>query len=366
MLKKTYVDIDVVTMAKIRIKNVFKTAPRIQFSTSGGKDSACLSNLLYEMCLSGEIDKSKLTVRFIDEEAIYPCIERCVKNWRLKWLSIGVKFDWYCLQFKHFSCFNQLTQEESFILWEEGKPWIREMPKFAIKSHPLLKPRVDRYQQFLERLDKVEGNVALTGVRVAESLQRLNSLASVKKETTVYPIMDWSDNDVWKYIKEKNIEIPEAYMYMYQVGLGKREMRISQFFSVDTAKSLVRMCEFYPELYDKICKREPNAYLAMLYFDTELFRRSKEKGTGYKDDEVDWKAKFFEYYNDPSHFLTKLQKDNRRTITNILLHFSLYMTQKEYKVAYNTLVGGDPKNRTLRSIYVACAQNKAKELKEKK
>ena len=358
MLKKTYIDVDVVTMARTRIRNVFKTAPKIRFSTSGGKDSACLSQLIYEMCLSGEIDKSKLAIDFIDEEAIYPCIERCVKNWRMKWLSIGVEFNWYCIPCRHFSCFNQLSQEESFILWEPNKQWIREMPKFAITSHPLLRPYKDTYQDFLRRMTLADGAVAICGVRASESLQRKNYLGQVKTEKMVYPIYDWVDNDVWKFIKEKNIEIPEAYMYMYQVGLSKRDMRISQFFSVDTAKSLVRMCEFYPNLYDKICAREPNAYLAMLYFDTELFKRSKSRGTGRKNDETDWKKKCLDYLNDGSKFVTKKQKELRKRTLNRILGDSLYLTQKEYKELYNMLVGGDPKLRTLRAVYNSCGMNK--------
>ena len=101
MIKKIYSDIDVVSMARTRIKNVFESAPRVELSISGGKDSICLNNLVFEMCKSGEIDKSKLVVDFIDEEAIYPCIERIVKNIRLQWMSIGVEFRWWCIQVKH-------------------------------------------------------------------------------------------------------------------------------------------------------------------------------------------------------------------------------------------------------------------------
>ena len=143
MIKKTYTNIDVVTMARIRIKNVFETANKVAFAISGGKDSICLNDLIFKMCQSGEIDKSKLVVDFIDEEAIYPCIEEQVKNMRLQWLSLGVPFRWWCIQIKHFNCFNMLTNDESFICWDATKKdvWIRPMPKFALKNDPLLKER---------------------------------------------------------------------------------------------------------------------------------------------------------------------------------------------------------------------------------
>lgn len=358
MIRKTYLDIDVVSMAKKRIKNIFSSSERIMFCTSGGKDSNCLSHLLYTMCISGEIDKTKLSVEFIDEEAIYPCVERCVNNWRVKWLSIGVPFSWYCIPVRHFSCFNMLTQDESFILWEPGKKWIRQMPPFAITDHPLLRHYKDTYQDFLARKNKAY--VVLTGVRASESVQRKVYLAKMKNQKKQYPIYDWTDNDVWMFIRDNNIEIPDAYMYMYQVGMGKKDMRISQFFSVDTVKSLTQVCQYYPDLFNRICEREPNAYLAMLYFDTELFRRSKEKGTGHKFGDVDWKEKCFAYINDTEKFPSDAQKKLRKEVMKTLLRDSFYIKQKNYKRIYEMLVAGDPKGRTLRALYQDIIINKRK------
>ena len=59
-------------MAKRRIINLFNSANKIEMSISGGKDSICLSDLVFKLCQSGEIDKNKLVIDFIDEEAIYP------------------------------------------------------------------------------------------------------------------------------------------------------------------------------------------------------------------------------------------------------------------------------------------------------
>lgn len=363
MIKKTFTNIDVVTTARQRIKNIFETAPRVALSVSGGKDSICLNDLIFQMCQDGTIDKEKLVVDFIDEEAIYPCIERIVKKMRLQWLSIGVKFRWWCIEVKHFNCFNQLLNDESFICWDRYKQdvWIRQRPPFAITDHPLLNKRVDIYQQFLPRVNA--GAVQVIGVRANESIQRLASIAAKRDKNSLYPIYDWSDKDVWRYIYEHNLDLPDAYIYMYQVGVAKNRMRISQFFSIDTAGSLVNMCEYYPDLFNKICKREPNAYMAMLYFDTEFFRsrKSRKKNSVQEDNsEVDYKEKTIELINKTEYFTTPAQIETLKGFQRLIVLYGPIITNKTYKRIYNALVGGDPKMREYRAIQMNIFKDLAK------
>ena len=334
-------------MARQRIRNIFSNGVQVSLAVSGGKDSICLNHLVFSMCASGEIDKSLLTVYFIDEEAIYPCVERVVLNMRRQWRSIGVRFDWYAMEYRHFNCFNSLTQEESFICWDNLKSdsWVRKKPPFAISAHPLFRPRKDTYQNFLERLNK--GKLDMIGVRVAESIQRRGNIARTQAITQkCFPIYDWADTDVWKYIAENALEYPEAYEHMYRTGAGLKEMRISQFFSVDTAKSLVKMCEYYPDLFDRICKREPNAYMAMLYFDTEFYRRAKQRGA---KNETDWKRKCLELINAPDKFTTKEQKRVLRRYRRLCIMYA-DISPRIYRDIYQALVGGDPKDRAYRAI----------------
>lgn len=363
MIKKYYSDIDVVTAAKQRIKNVFRTAAKVALSISGGKDSVVLSDIIFKLCQSGEIDKSKLVIDFIDEEAIYPCVEKIVNSLRLQWMSTGVPFRWWCIEVKHFNCFNMLTNDESFICWDRYKEnvWIRQRPSFAITDHPLLKKRIDTYQKFLPRLNA--DAVQLVGLRVSESMQRANALASKKTFDTIYPIYDMTDKDVWRYIYDNNLEIPNAYMFMYQCGVPKNKMRISQFFSVDTAKDLVKMCEYYPNLFDKICKREPNAYIAMLYYDTEMFRRQKKKTQATNDEHIDYKAKVLELLYDDAYFISPSAKKTQQTIQQCCVRFGPVIENKHYKEIYNIIVGGDPKNRAYRA-FVSRMFNDVRNLEE--
>lgn len=350
MIKKFHSDIDVLTAAKKRIKNIFETAPKVYLSVSGGKDSLVLHDMTFKMAQSGLIDVSKLTVEFVDEEAIYPCCEDLVKQMRMQWLSLGVTFRWWCIECRHHNCFNMLANDESFICWDRYKSdvWVRKMPSFAITNHPQFNPRKDTYQMFMSRIHK--DGVSINGVRVSESVQRRNAIGANKSLMNLYPIYDWTDQDVWRYIRDNNLEIPDAYIYLYQTGAGRNQMRLSQFFSVDTARSLVSMCEYYPHLFEKICKREPNAYLAMLYFDTELFRRKKESRKNKTDENVDYKAKALELLMDDSYFVSDTAKTTQKNYKRFILKHSALLSPKNYKRIYFALTGGDPKGRELRAI----------------
>lgn len=354
-------DIDVVTAAKSRIRNAFKNGVTVYMSFSGGKDSIVLAHLTYSLICAGEIDPSLLVVQFVDEEAIFPCIEKSVKEWRKKFLLAGAKFEWYCVEVRHFNCFNELSEEESFICWDREKQdvWVRQPPPFAIRSHPLLKPRVDNYQSFMPRV--CMDGITLTGVRAAESIQRLQYMSrmnlggkGITGRRQMFPVYDWTTNDVWLYLLNEHVDIPDIYLYLWQSGSGKNQLRVSQFFSVDTARSLVQMNEYYPDLMERIIRREPNAYLAALYWDSEMFgRRSKtRRKIESAEPEKDYKALLLEMFNNmPKYFTTPHKLKIAKAYRAFFLKASLVATEKDYKRIYEALIRGDPKMRSLRALY---------------
>jgi predicted phosphoadenosine phosphosulfate sulfurtransferase len=192
---------------------------------------------------------------------------------------------------------------------------------------------------------------------MAESIQRqkymtqtFSAKGGLARGNMVWPIYDWKDIDVWRYLYEEHIEIPDIYLYLYQTGSRLNELRVSQFFSVDTAKSLVKMNEYYPGLMDRIIRREPNAYLAALYWDSEMFRRS----TGTRralEEQKDYKAEVFKMLNNHrKYFLTKPALENARSIIQLLVKYGPIVEPREYQAIYDCLIGGDPKKRALRGI----------------
>jgi len=362
-------DNNVLEAANERIIRIFENGLPVHLSLSGGKDSICLANLVYELVISEQIDKSLLRVHFIDEEAVFDDVDKIVREWRLKFITAGVEFFWWCLEFKHFNCFNQLANDETFICWDRTMKdsWVRPMPDFAISSHPKfvetdylhIGARKATYQEFFTGLLKNE--LQIIGVRTAESVQRLYAVSQMNNAQSMkfYPIYDWKDGDVWRYIRDKNLNFPVVYQYMYQTGTSRRDLRISQFFSIDTSKHLVKMNEYYPDLMERITKREPNAYLASLYWDSEMFRRTKEKKSKDSEttEEKDYRSLVIEFINNPANLVGRVKISNINAVRIMLLKFQSDVTEKEYKRMYEILVAGDPKSRSLRALNLTLRAN---------
>lgn len=374
-IKRCQASINVVEAAKIRIRNVFRNGLPVYMSFSGGKDSLCLAQLVMNLIQKGEINPAQLTVQFIDEEAIFPCIDEKVREWRKKFMLAGVKFEWFCLEVKHYNCFNELSNDETFICWDRCKKdvWVRQQPSFAIRNHPVLKPRTDAYQDFLPRA--CSDGITITGIRTAESVQRLQNIAVVNragnmmtKRHQVFPIYDWKDKDVWMYLYEEKVDIPEIYLFLWQTGSNRKQMRVSQFFSIDTAKSLVKMNEYYPDLMEKIVRREPNAYLASLYWDSEMFGRSTaaRKQNEHGMQEKDYKAALLELFSDmDGNFPTEHKRYVADRYRSFFLSVSTIADNKDCKAIYEGLIGGDPKLRSYRALYQRIYGKYAAEAKRK-
>lgn len=360
-MKRMQSDMDVVQATRLRIKNVFSNNVTVYLSFSGGKDSLVVADIIYKMIKAGEIDPKLLVVLFIDEEAIYDSVEQIVIEWRDRFLSVGAAFQWWCVEVKHFSAYNQLTADESFICWDRTKEdvWVRQPPPFALRNHPQLRPGIDSYQTFLP---KITGDgIQLVGVRASESVQRLQYMAklnlgtgaSITGKNFIYPIYDWTTKDVWLYLYREKVDIPIIYLWMYQAGVNKGQLRISQYFSVDCVGSLVRIAEYEPGLWDKVLKREPNAYLAALYWDTELYRRSSPtRRKQEKENPRDYKTLVMRMlFEEPEkYFTTKLTRKVAKDYRKLIVKMESMMRERDWRKIYNALVGGDPKLRTRRAI----------------
>lgn len=146
-------------------------------------------------------------------------------------------------------------------------------------------------------------------------------------------------------------------IFAYQKGVRKNKMRISQFFSIDTAVTLKSMMQYNPELYEKIIRREPNADLAMMYWDTEMFgkrnqSRQFEQEKDYKKLLRDEMKKASQNPNSyPGYRLAKklfsvLHKDNSNSL---------------YGKVYGILIAGDPKERKYRSVRSYLQREKRKQ-----
>jgi len=360
MIRERILAIDVVAAAQQRIVNIFANGLPIWLSFSGGKDSLVLAHLTLDLIRRGRIDKRLLKLEFIDEEAIFPCVERICMETRDTFAALGVGFDWYCLEVKHYSCLSQLENDESFICWDRTKKavWIRTPPPFAICRHQKLKPREDTYQQFLSR---VSGGLHMTGVRASESIQRRSFLATMAASgipsagNAIHPIYDWHDSDVWQYLSQNRIDVPEAYLHLYQIGVGRKALRISQFFSIDTVATLSRISQFYPGLMERILLREPSAYLVSLYWNSEMFRRrspTRQKLDELQTETVDQRQRLLDLLANPPEQVLRSPAalSVLAAYRTMLLKLGSMMTQEHFRTACEALITGDPKQRVKRAL----------------
>ena len=374
-VKRISSDIDVVTAARQRIKNVFANGVPVYLSFSGGKDSIVLADLTYKLIQAGEINPAQLTVLFVDEEAIFDSIEATTKAWRKKFLLAGAKFQWWCIEVKHFSCLNELSSDETFVCWDRRKRdvWVRQPPPFAIRNHPQLRPRIDNYQSFLPRVT-MDG-IMITGVRAAESIQRLQYMAALNMgakgitgTNTIYPIYDWKDSDVWLYIKERNLEFPEIYMRLYEAGVRKNALRLCAFFGDCGTQGLRWIAETDNDLWERIQRREPNAYLVLLYWDSEMFRRTTRKRGELEEEseKKDYKAlcKDLLFLHPERYTIAKDTLSHIEHWRGLFIKTYGIAEQKHYKTMYEGLLYGDPKMRILRILWTTIYNDHNARIKE--
>lgn len=360
-VKKFESSISVLDAAKTRIKNLFATGCKVYLSFSCGKDSLVMSSLVYDLIMAGEIDRKQLTVVFVDEEGLYKSMVDAAMRWRKKFMAIGVPFLWLCLPVKQVSVLDHLSASESWITWEPGKEhmWIRQPPPFAVFQHPYLRyPGEMNYQTFCKKM--CADGVQMIGLRTAESLTRLQciskaDLSKIKPGGAFYPIYDWKDDDVWLYIKERGLVFPEIYMRLYEAGVQRNQLRLCCFFGDCSTQGLRWIAETDNDLWERIQRREPNAYLVLLYWDSEMFRRSSKKRRELEEDEgpKDYCAlcKDILFLNTDKYTIASDTVKHLKAWRSLFLKTYGVAQQKHYKRMYEGLLYGDPKMRVLRILW---------------
>ena len=351
----------VLDAARTRIRNVFSNGCKVYLSFSCGKDSLCMSSLTYDLIREGAIDPKQLTVIFIDEEGLYPSMVDNAMRWRSLFRSVGVSFLWFCLPFKQVSVIDHLSASESWITWEPGKEsiWMRDAPPFAIRSHPLLRyPGEMNYQTFCKKAFR--DGIQMVGLRTSESLTRLKTIAKLQYEKVeggacFYPIYDWKDADVWLYIRERGLEFPDIYMRLYEAGVSRSALRLCCFFGDCSTQGLRWIAETDHKLWERIERREPNAYLVLLYWDSEMFRRSSRKRDALEKEQEkkDYRALCEDvlFLNPDKYTIASDTAETLHHWRDLFKRTYGIATQKHYKSMYESLLYGDPKKRQLRILW---------------
>ena len=183
-----------------------------------------------------------------------------------------------------------------------------------------------------------------------------------------YPIYDWSDSDVWLYIKERNLEFPEIYMRLYEAGVRKNALRLCAFFGDCGTQGLRWIAETDNDLWERIQRREPNAYLVLLYWDSEMFRRTTRKRGELEEEseKKDYKAlcKDLLFLHPEKYTIAKDTKSHLDHWRGLFIKTYGIAEQKHYKTMYEGLLYGDPKMRILRILWTTIYNDHNARIKE--
>jgi predicted phosphoadenosine phosphosulfate sulfurtransferase len=268
-IREIYIDTDVYTEAKKRIRKILLAFDTLIVSFSGGKDSLVVLKLVEEVYKEMGI-KEKVKVAFLDEELIPDYVVDFVRE---MYESGRYDFRWYAYPLES----NKFVMGDTkmYVQWDRNRKWLRQPPPFAIR------PAEDDtrvYSQYMmhEVIARGEkGRVAsLLGIRAEESLMRRNSCKVKLNENyicasnhprvfQVKPIYDWSETDVFLYFYKNGITY--CPLYDLQMWAGER-LRVSTPLHSQNAKNLDKLKITCPVFYQQIIDLFPEMKLNERYY----------------------------------------------------------------------------------------------------
>jgi len=281
---KKYREIDVLTAARSRIKIIFDAFERIYCAFSGGKDSTVLTHLVMDEAIRRN---RQVGLMYIDFEAQYQDTVAHVAN-MFRLYKEQIDPHWICVE---MLLRNAVTNfEPQWVCWDTSKKdlWIREMPSAAKteRDYPFCLSRME-FEEFVplfgEWYSEGKTTAGFIGIRANESLHRYCAVATwdktgkmfdnhrwtTKKSATgynVYPIYDWTAEDVWKYhanFPEKPYNI--IYDKMQMAGVPLNQQRLCQPYGDDQRRGLWLYHILEPETWFKLVCRVNGANSGALY-----------------------------------------------------------------------------------------------------
>lgn len=290
---KLYLQKNVLQAAQERVSWIFSNFKTVVVSVSGGKDSTVTFELAWRH--AQEIGRD-VHVFFLDQEAEYQSTINVVKNILSR---PGVIPHWWQSPFKTTNA----TSYENPLLyaWGPGEEWMREREDIAFKDPVPLKAHAQNRDTFYHMVEYAEslwdeGTALLIGLRADESLNRYGAVTrspgmegvkwcskSTGKAIKVYPIYDFTFDDIWTYIGNENVPYNPVYDWMYAIGMNIPDMRVSNLVHEKAFGCLPTLHQFEPETYDKLVKRVKGVHVAARYANEKLIFSTKQLPQAFND-----------------------------------------------------------------------------------
>lgn len=284
---RRYIETDVVTEARTRIRHIFEVFDSVAVCFSGGKDSLTCLHLSWQV--AQELGRDHVDVIFRDEELIPDAVINFVdayrrKPWvRMRWFAIPLEGDKFVL-----------GKRCTYVQWDRDRPWVREPPPWSIRLPDEEYQVCSQYTADEICARGLPGSVAfITGIRAAESLVRYRSVVNKLHENYICtpvgstpkarvkvakPIYDWSENDIFKWLGENRIRWCPQYDAQHLAGLN---LRVSTPLHAECSKRIGKLRAVDPEFYDRVLAVFPEMALQDRYwndYDGERIRRQYADG----------------------------------------------------------------------------------------
>ena len=290
--RKIGLGIDVLTAAQQRVAWAFDTFPHLYVSGPSGKDSGVMMHLV---CLEARRRGRKVGLFYMDLEAHDPLTVAWLREMFAMYADV-IDLYWLAIPIRLRNAVSMF--EPYWIAWDPAcvEQWVRPQPVEAITDwsrFPWYRPpwtdsngfRVamefeEIYEEFGHWWAKGEAVGCFIGLRADESLTRWRALTSKRKSTlenklwttwkgrsvfNVYPIYDWTTEDIWTYYGKTGLPYNTFYDLMHKAGIPISQQRICQPYGDDQRRGLAMYSVIAPDLWVKLVGRVAGANMGALY-----------------------------------------------------------------------------------------------------
>lgn len=185
-------------------------------------------------------------------------------------------------------------------VWGPGEEWMRPQEDISFKEKVPIRVHDragDAFYQMAEYAEQQwpEETALLIGLRSEESLNRYGAVTrnpalpnipwsskSTGKAIKLYPLYDWTFEDIWTYLGTEQVPYNRIYDYQYVKGHNIPEMRVSSLIHEKSHKCISDLQEFEPDTYAALIRRIKGAHTAALYAKEKQVFRAVQLPEAYK------------------------------------------------------------------------------------